>query len=138
MTEISRVQSKQIGNNVHVNLSFFSENPGLLNRVDAFLGAVLELFKARELLPNERVDELIKANSDLVTRGRVDAATIDHLHLLIDDEPTLRKIFREVEDELPNIENEEKQAKLIFDKFMRVFIAEAINCARKQYDVKTD
>lgn len=139
--ELARVQSKQIGNNVHVNLSFFSEDPKLLNRVDAFLGAMLELYRTRQILPNDRIDELIKANSELVTNGRVDKATIEHLRLLLDDLPALKKIYETVSGETDvdlNYENtqEEKEAHDRLKALFFAFIDEAVNRARKQYDVK--
>lgn len=139
--ELARVQSKQIGNNVHVNLSFFSEDPKLLDRVDAFLGAMLELYKTRQILPNTRIDELIKANSELVTNGRVDKATVEHLRLLLDDLPALKKIYETVSGETDvdlNYENtqEEKEAHDRLKALLFAFIDEAVNRARKQYDVE--
>jgi len=141
--EIARVQSKQIGNNVHVNLSFFSEDPKLLDRVDAFLGAMLELYKTRQILPNTRIDELIKANSELVTNSRVDKATVEHLRLLLDDLPALKKIYETVTGETDsdlNYENtqEEKEAHDRLKVLFFAFIDEAVNRAKKQYDVKNN
>jgi len=141
--ELARVQSKQIGNNVHVNLSFFSEDPKLLDRVDAFLGAMLELYKTRQILPNTRIDELIKANSELVTNGRVDKATVEHLRLLLDDLPALKKIYETVTGETDsdlNYENtqEEKEAHDRLKVLFFAFIDEAVNRAKKQYDVKNN
>lgn len=141
--ELARVQSKQIGNNVHVNLSFFSEDPKLLDRVDAFLGAMLELYKTRQILPNTRIDELIKANSELVTNGRVDKATIEHLRFLIDDLPALKKIYETVTGESDTdlaYENtqEEKEAYEKLKSLLLAFVDEAINRAKKQYYVKSD
>lgn len=140
--EIARIQTKQIGNNVHVNLSFFSEdNPNLLNKVDAFLGAMLELYKARQMLPNERIDELIKANGELVTNGRVDKASVEHLRSLIDDLSALKKIYEtaigESDTDLAYGDTqEEKEAYEMLKGLLVAFVDEAVNRAKKQYYVK--